>query len=165
MPSWDCSSSSWHGREAGICIYRISSKFCSPGMQRRGWGWAGRLAEQGGSRDSSPGHGDRSDVPAWLPGWGDAGEPRAELGVGGEATSPLCAREPGLVLSGRDRQSRGQVGSGDPGLALPRELGEHQGQPAAVPGGAGRAAEHLHLQKAWPRPRAISSWRGCEHTL
>lgn len=25
LPSWDCSSNSWHGQEAGICNYRIST--------------------------------------------------------------------------------------------------------------------------------------------
>lgn len=41
LPSWDCSSNSWHGQEAGICNYRISSKFCSPGMQLQSC-WPGK---------------------------------------------------------------------------------------------------------------------------
>lgn len=73
LPSRDCSSSSWHGAAAGICIHRISSKFCRLGMQLQGCGAGHRGCGTRDSRDPSPGHGDQGKAPIWLPGWGILG--------------------------------------------------------------------------------------------
>lgn len=84
-----------------------------------------------GSQDSSPGHEDWSKVPARLTSWGDAGESWAELGVpsqrGGCNQPPLCEE----ALFGAWWLGQGELGtgaSGGAGLAMPWELGEHQGQ-------------------------------------
>lgn len=151
LPSRDCSSSSWHGAAARICIHRISSKFCRLGMQLQGCGAGHRGCGTRDSRDPSPGHGDQGKAPIWLPGLGDTG------GTSRRDSSTLFGRGSLTGVTGMGRAGDSGLGGRRGGIVpVERELVTA----VTAAGGAGRAAQHLLLPEAWPHPRAINSWHG-----
>lgn len=102
----------------------------------------------------------------WMLGgcWGVLG--RAEGGIMEGRMQPAPSVPGSLIWCSVARKTElGAGGLRGPGAGIAPGAGRALGTAGSAGSGMGRAAEHLLLLKAWPRPRAISSWRRCSHTL